>query len=255
MVLFQDLYETKQWYLTLVDKPLKQVEKTILNDPDTKQHIKKLGWDTFSDAEINKHINISFKQRNNIDSLIIRFDDVPAIWVDDPHKEERDPNTPLIGEMWKTILMFDSEGNNISGISDYEKYIEVFPTIYNRIKRYVDNYIKKIHNNKDKLSQQYYIRFGTIPKNEISMNYATNQPEKGVSVYYAEWNIDKNKWEIEENEENQSTYSDLLNSYRNIFLVTGKRVGFGSDNEPLIKDIKVVKKLSNNEIIKNKNFM
>ena len=50
------------------------------------------------------------------------------------------------------------------------------------------------------IADKYYIRFGDFPKGGKSKNYYTNQMEIGVSAYPAKWNINKNKWEIIEDD-------------------------------------------------------
>lgn len=95
-----------------------------------------------------------------------------------------------------------------------------------------------------------FIRFGEIPKDEKSFiqyrNYECGY-EKGVSVYnctivdglphlvlpypYAEGIFD--------------TLCDLLNySNRTVYLVTGKQVGIGCDNEPLITNVKIIQDIT-----------
>ena len=91
-----------------------------------------------------------------------------------------------------------------------------------------------------------YIRFGDIPTNERSSIHCGDSgkigEEIGVSVYDAvcidgEWRIVLPK---------KMTYSTCvsLSSYvdKEFMLVDGDLVGYGSDGEPLIKNVKEIKK-------------
>ena len=87
-----------------------------------------------------------------------------------------------------------------------------------------------------------YIRFGKIPENgksEIWKGDVFNGHEKGVSVYesYNEKVVMPKK----------ITYSSCVSLSgcldRNIYLVTGKRIGTGSDGEPLLKNVSIIKQL------------
>lgn len=86
-----------------------------------------------------------------------------------------------------------------------------------------------------------YIRFGTLPKGGRSRNWASGEYERGVSVYRAHYNI------------NTGTYqpfgalpgaeiAHLLRGSK-IWLVTGDKVGTGSDGEPLLSNIKIIAEL------------
>lgn len=91
-----------------------------------------------------------------------------------------------------------------------------------------------------------YIRFGDIPPNERSSIHCGDSgkvgEEIGVSVYDAvqmdgEWRIVVPK---------KMTYSTCvsLSAYvdKEFYLVCGDLVGYGSDGEPLIKNVKILNK-------------
>jgi hypothetical protein len=130
----------------------------------------------------------------------------------------------------------------IAGLNSLRK-----PYIYGTIgDEPVDSYKSKF------IADKYYIRFGDFPKNGKSKNYATNEMEIGVSAYPAKWNINKNKWEIIEDqlEEFSALYSltdDITNGDgRPVYLVHGQELNdIGSDGEPMldINKVKIVKKL------------
>lgn len=89
---------------------------------------------------------------------------------------------------------------------------------------------------------KYYIRFGEIPLNEKSKKVAGGY-ENGVSVYDAVLMTDG--WHvilpIPTTRGQGNTYEYLINSNRNIYLVIGDEIGKGSDNEPVIINIKILK--------------
>lgn len=101
-----------------------------------------------------------------------------------------------------------------------------------------------------------YIRFGEIPKNEVSSIYRGEVKvgeEKGVSVYDAieidgEWRV------VLPNPLLKEVGFDLYNfisstkhlvetERRPIYLVRGDEVGKGSTNEPLLRNVKIIKEL------------
>ena len=104
------------------------------------------------------------------------------------------------------------------------------------------------------IKKNLYIRFGEIPTNEKSGIYKNNEIccgyEKGVSVW--DCCIKNNKYHIVlPNPCNEDTIADIetytLYNDRNIYLVTGIEVGSGSDNEPLLKNVKIIKQLSEDD--------
>ncbi len=105
----------------------------------------------------------------------------------------------------------------------------------------------------------YYIRIGEIPEDEISKIHrgdAIIGSEKGVSVYNAV--KIKDKWRIVMpipfKEGQGNTYECLIQNVteccykidqpQKVYLVTGNEVGIGSDNEPLIKDVRVIQEIT-----------
>lgn len=105
---------------------------------------------------------------------------------------------------------------------------------------------------------KYYIRIGEIPENETSKIYngETIIEREGVSVYDC---IEKNgKYHIVMPLPfvigQGDTYEKLIQEVtqcryeierpRKVYLVTGKQVGNGYDNEPLIKNVKIIKDIT-----------
>lgn len=82
-----------------------------------------------------------------------------------------------------------------------------------------------------------YVRFCKVPQDEKSWNFMRNRKEEGVSVFKA----DDNGMPILENAEQAKSLWARLN--RQHYLVTGEVVGVGQDGEPLLKNVKVVRRL------------
>lgn len=102
-----------------------------------------------------------------------------------------------------------------------------------------------------------YIRFGEIPENEVSGIYCGGEvkvgEEKGVSVYDAveidgEWRV------VLPNPLLKEVGFDLYNfisdtkcmvetERRPMYLVQGDEVGKGTTNEPLLRNVKIIKEL------------
>lgn len=82
-----------------------------------------------------------------------------------------------------------------------------------------------------------YVRFCKVPQDGKSWNFMRNRKEEGVSVFKA----DANNMPILENvEQAKSLWARL---HRRHYLVTGDVVGYGQDGEPLLQNVKVVRRL------------
>lgn len=99
-----------------------------------------------------------------------------------------------------------------------------------------------------------YIRFGEIPENEKSGIYAIDQgkigEEIGVSCY--DCIEDENgyfrvlmpaKIKYSTGVSFQWAYDDWISGKYKAYIITGIEVGIGSDNEPLLQNIQIVKEL------------
>lgn len=105
-----------------------------------------------------------------------------------------------------------------------------------------------------------YIRFGEIPENErsgigkspnwIYHMQRTSDEEEGVSVYYSRYQVETDQWVIEDCG-NYASLGQLIDEAsegkRNIYIVSGREVGLGADGEPLIRDVKIIKKINSVE--------
>lgn len=116
------------------------------------------------------------------------------------------------------------------------------------------------------MSIQHYIRFGDWPKNERSqvgeqlrlsrswLYQAIGEDqaefEDGVSVYEATWDDAKRRWVIPTigTDSYIPSLCEFIEQRRPIFLLTGDDVGVGTDGEPLIRNIKLIKELKYSDI-------
>lgn len=134
----------------------------------------------------------------------------------------------------------------------------------------------------------YFIRFGEVPEaersgigsspNHIHATYRRSDVELGVSVYAAAWNGQTKRWDLDRDDiSNIASLDELLyqgrEGERAVYLVTGHWVRYeeltrkerrlfndegrwypgidkvtGTDGEPLIRNVKVVKQLRGDEV-------
>ena len=107
-----------------------------------------------------------------------------------------------------------------------------------------------------------YIRFGELPEDGCSKRgngiigdgYECVGKEKGVSVWDCVYNFDTDLYQLVAPHPTRFTYGDFTSMAfpdnccgsdpnKKIYVVTGIEVGYGADNEPLLKDVKIVKEL------------
>lgn len=99
-----------------------------------------------------------------------------------------------------------------------------------------------------------YIRFGEIPENEKSGIYAIDEgkigEEIGVSCY--ECIQDENgyfhaimpaKITFDTGVSYQWAFDGWMSGKYNTYIITGDEIGYGSDNEPLLRNIQILEKL------------
>lgn len=88
-----------------------------------------------------------------------------------------------------------------------------------------------------------FLRFGKIPNTNKSQNYHTKKLENGISVY--EYVYHENKYKIIFPHLTYSSCVSLSGCIdRPCYLVEGQLVGFGSDGEPLITDVQIIKEVT-----------
>lgn len=105
-----------------------------------------------------------------------------------------------------------------------------------------------------------FYRFGEIPKNEKSCIWKFNEKvgeEPGVSVYEAHKNINGTYSPVLPFPTNEMAFNDFIYNVKyftgNKYLVTGDLLDeTGTDGEPLIKNVKILKKLQLMKISRQK---
>lgn len=94
---------------------------------------------------------------------------------------------------------------------------------------------------------KYYIRIGEPPITGKSRKLGGGY-EEGISVYDAVRMTDG--WHIimplPMSKGQGSTLEYLIQSNRKIYLVVGDEIGIGTDNEPIIRNMKIVKDITDN---------
>jgi len=88
---------------------------------------------------------------------------------------------------------------------------------------------------------KFFVRFGGLPTNGKSTNYSTGKFEKGVSVISASQNLIDGSIELDIY---GSAPSWLWVMDRPLYEVSGKIIGAGSDGEPVLKNAKIVKEIT-----------
>lgn len=111
------------------------------------------------------------------------------------------------------------------------------------------------------MNEKYYIRIGEVPNDEKSIIFKNGiriGEESGVSVYNTILNFQDGRYHIvmpSPFKEGQGrTYECLIQQVtqyrlkigrpRKIYLVIGDEVGKGSDGEPLLRNVKVIKDIT-----------
>jgi hypothetical protein len=90
--------------------------------------------------------------------------------------------------------------------------------------------------------QKVYIRFGKFSKGHRSMNHATGQMEKGLSVYNARLEADDTVSLIADDWSLSLTAKDCGKRLqgRLAFVVTGEKIAQGSDGEPVLRRVRLL---------------
>lgn len=110
-----------------------------------------------------------------------------------------------------------------------------------------------------KHSEELFIRFGEWHPTERSRNYARGGTEDGVSVYDVAWRSKEKRWDVRMPTEAdnphgpEDTFWTLLKKAEAgedpVFILKGDVVGVGHDGEPLIRNIRVVKKVDPKDLV------
>ncbi|MDO9543418.1 MAG: LPD38 domain-containing protein [Kiritimatiellia bacterium] len=100
-----------------------------------------------------------------------------------------------------------------------------------------------------KLPKKVYIRFGNIPKSGKSVHWETGKKEKGISVYTGkiDWSSGTVSFDPTAGREGfpEIPAAALLRASEQapVYLVSGDRIGYGSDNEPILRNVKTIHRL------------
>lgn len=86
-----------------------------------------------------------------------------------------------------------------------------------------------------------YIRIGELPEGGRSTNWATGEQERGVSAYEAVYDPVAGAYEAHGALPGALVQAAV--SGRDAYLVGGREVGRGSDGEPLVTDVRVIRRL------------
>ena len=105
-----------------------------------------------------------------------------------------------------------------------------------------------------KITNNMYLRFGKIPENERSGIYKGDLgkvgEERGVSCYRGV--VIDNKVYVIMPHMASSTYYWLIDEYNRgktpLYIIDGEEVGEGSDLEPLLRNVKIIKEIFDWEI-------
>lgn len=105
-----------------------------------------------------------------------------------------------------------------------------------------------------KINDNMYLRFGPIPPNERSGIYKGDHgkigEEQGVSCYRGV--IVDNKVYVIMPHVASTTYYWLIDEYNRgktpLYIIDGDEVGLGSDDEPVLRNVKIIKEIFDWEI-------
>lgn len=128
------------------------------------------------------------------------------------------------------------------GESTLTRPTDVERAAWDREAKYLAN---KWHGKLDDLNEEnHYIRFGRLPPGGKSRNAVNGKLERGVSVYHAKYDLRSGMIHLDEefvHDPGAALMAALTG--RKAFLVTGKRLGYGSDGEPVLGQTRILKKL------------
>jgi hypothetical protein len=236
-------------------KTMQQIEDFVNHDKTWLNRLNYFGWRDLNTPPDSFYRNSRFFHGSDQSKWRYTFYDVPAILT------KGNPQGLYKGDMDRTRLEFDFQTLKPLIRQETAKFnkimgLKVFPTVLKNIIDFMKKDKLQIEAEKQYHNTTYYIRFGRWREEEQSKNFITNEMEKGVSCYNASWDTDTKKWTLETDVNPDTitgTLQGLIDGYlekptKKIFLVTGDLVGEGSDEEPLLKNVKAVKELKLSDI-------
>jgi hypothetical protein len=204
------------------------IERQVLQNPEWVARWAYFGW-SWNEAK-----NYHFDRHNQY----FNFFDVPEICY------MHDKVTPDRG-----ILRIGVDGTIIPINSEYSHHYVFLPSAIANCKRVV----AKAQAWLPYLTGNYYIRFGRWRDHEQSRNGLTGELEKGVSAYHASFDMEERRWAVDASV-NEDTISGTMGSFfsrpdQKVFLVQGTELrSTGSDGEPLLKNVKLIKTLTMDDV-------
>jgi hypothetical protein len=208
---------------------LLSAERQINQHPEWIAYWAKFGWRSWQEAD-----NYYYDKRTRR----VRFYDVPHI-ANIHGKFSPD----------RASLEIDLDGNVHERESKYAQFYIPMPSAIHACMAVVN----KVRANLKYLDGEFYIRFGRWREGEQSRNGITGELEAGVSAYHANYNFDDGMWEIDPTVSEESI-NGTMNSFfsrqdQKVFLVQGRELEeLGSDDEPLLKDVRLIKKLTMRDV-------
>ena len=200
---------------------LLRAQQRIFQDPQWLAYYKYFGWNFNA---IN-HDHVAYDPHKKV----FHFYYVPGIFSD--------------GDPDHLIVDIDPAGNVVVRNDEYSVPLPEALAV-------CMNYVRTAAPFMQYFNGRYYVRFGPWSTEEVSKNYATGHLERGVSAYDAEFDLDTRRWNLEVTNEAAAagTMQSLIYGTRDIFLITGTEVARGSDDEPVLKGIKILKRLTKKDI-------
>jgi hypothetical protein len=225
---------------------LKRIEGKVMQNPEWLAFYAYFGWRSWTQVTVQKYLD---KHKNTF-----AIYNVPAI--------SYHPNRGSKAEPDHLRVVFDLDGNIVDTGGTYRgELISIpLPGALDLARRYVKQMFTP--ENKAYMLGRYYVRFGLWRDDERSQNFLASREEghpvweKGVSAYHADWEMEEQRWAIgdgiNENTLNgtmDGLFSATAKGKRDIFLVQGTELeDDGADGEPLLHNVKMVKRLALDDI-------
>lgn len=94
-----------------------------------------------------------------------------------------------------------------------------------------------------------YLRFGALPKSGKSRNHRDDIEEAGVSVFRGLLSPDDEAAVVVASNFETGSAVSCLRDNRDAFVVTGEETGFGSDGEPVLGNVRILREVRVTEIL------
>jgi len=215
---------------------LREAEKRILQDAEWLAYYGYFGW---------RNWNVADKwDFGRLGKPLFNFDDVPMIGIAQ--------GKTFPDRQW---LYMDIDGNIVNERpTKYAEYYIHLPAAVAACRAVVRSRAPAIRANLPYFTGDYFVRFGKWPENERSRNWLVRGEEvyeKGVSAYNAIFSPHTGRWMLEtvDHAATAGTMQELLYGDRPIYLVQGDIVGEGTDGEPVLRNVRLVKELQKKDFL------